>query len=234
MAISYHYDAVGDFDRNQEVIKVAVREDAGWKISTLAGSAPGGYGSELAFDPSGRMHVAFNQRVSTGACYSGPIFHAVEREGEFEIVRVDAHEANRPSLAVDTKGIPHLAYIFEVGGGNREQRLGYATLLDGAWHIHDLGTAQSTFGRTTSIAIDQQGNPQIAHTHGGKLMLASINNGSWQTEKIWEWKSKSKQDMWYPEYCVYPSLVIDPGGNRLVCFQTSNSRNKDEIHLLRL
>lgn len=229
IAISYHYDAAGDYDLSKEIIKLGVWDGTEWHIKPLEKSAPGGYGSSVAFDSSGKIHLAFNRRTSTGAVDTGPSYYASETDGEFLLEQIDPHDTRRPSLTIDDNDRPHISYVFETD--NREERLAYATHVNGEWKITELGPADSyNFGGTTSIALNRQGNPLIAFNDRHLLKLATFSDNSWRTETIF--KPKEKYEWAREFYPVNPSLRIDKLGNILVCFTKNSILGNDEICLL--
>jgi hypothetical protein len=122
------------------------------------------------------------------------------------------------SLAIDSKGNPHIAYSLASGGGH-SSRLKYASKGDGTWTVETVDGLSNPHGGLyvhvgwfTSLALDAEDTPHVAYyDHSvidfsqsvGNLKYASKNSGTWTVETVDAAGDVGK----------YASLALDAKGN---------------------
>ena len=97
----------------------------------------------------------------------------------FDGIRVEdnAHNGQYISIAMDDSGLAHLAYLDSL-----QNNLKYAVGMDFDWTIVTLDN--STYaGYYTSIALDENDNPNISYYSGG-LSTARYNGTDWTMETV--------------------------------------------------
>ncbi len=113
------------------------------------------------------------------------------------------------SLVIDKSAIPHISYYDAVN-----DRIMYATLINGAWTKEKVADTAGTF--TTSLALDPAGNPAISYgnyihlveIHASEMMFAHRNKSGWIVEKV---KKPGDGDL-KSNVGHFSSLVIDSAG----------------------
>lgn len=146
-------------------LKYAYHDEAGWHIETLDTSkyCSGPYYFSLALDASGHPHIAYvfydYQAIPSYsslkyAYYDGVSWHfeTVEKDDERSEVYI-------PSIALDTKGFPHILYYHDY----RDQRvLKYASYDKEGWHIQTVDREERNYHKV-SLALDSRSLPHIAY-----------------------------------------------------------------------
>jgi hypothetical protein len=86
------------------------------------------------------------------------------------------------SLAVDSKGTPHIAYTtaFISNDSSASGGLQYAVLIGKNWTTNTVDPN----GSDPSLALDSQDQPHIAYDGAGGLKYASLNADSWSMQTI--------------------------------------------------
>lgn len=105
-------------------------------------------------------------------------------------VAADARVSALPSLALDTLGNPHVAYV-EFDQLSEQTYLAYATKSGGSWTVETVGSGPISQGYIyyVSIAVDAQGRVHIAYPDGDglleRLWLATrTSSGAWLTSTV--------------------------------------------------
>lgn len=119
----------------------------------------------------GRVTVLF---LALWAGFLSPEPSAADAAWTFKTESVDA-SAKFSSLAVDSQGNVHLAYVIE----GDHVKYAFRDATTGKWWNTDLD-GQASF---TSLALDSQGNPHICYTQR-TLRYAHWNGRIWQKEEI--------------------------------------------------
>src|SRR5208337_3465392 len=116
-----------------------------FKVDTSGLTGDTGYGSSLAIDAAGHSHIAY-----TNGKYFASLMYATDAGGSWTATTVDnGGGATRatgydPSLALDSRGEPHIAYYSGSG-----QNLRYASLTGTGWtlstieHLNNIGMQPS-------------------------------------------------------------------------------------------
>lgn len=118
------------------------------------------------------------------------------------------------SLAVDSHGVPHVAYADKTNG-----TLVYAYSLGGTWHATDVDLSIPFF---ITLVMDQSDRPQILYqatdyTNHCPLRFASFDGANWQIETL-DTPSSFSLGCWR----FFPSLDIDSTDRPNVCFMKYN------------
>ena len=104
----------------------------------------------------------------------------------------------------DTNGYPWIRYS-TVGDGNGSLKLAYWN--GSAWEIQTIDSV-SGFNLTTSLALDEQGNPHISYQKGG-LRYAAWTGSNWQIQVV------DNQGI----VGAYNSLALDRAGRAHISYQ---------------
>jgi hypothetical protein len=141
-----------------------------------AGSDAGA--NDIAFDASGRLHMVFNDRGEKNLKYS-----VRDTNGKWSIPQTidNGYEAGGyPSLALDSKGNPAVAY-FDGNGGN----LKFAKMVGGAWQVETVDSAGSV-GLYPSLVMSRNDGAMIGYYQRtkGDLRLATQQAGGWAISTI--------------------------------------------------
>lgn len=121
------------------------------------------------------------------------------------------------SLALDSKGLPHLSYVTIF-----KWQLRYS-YFDGKNWIHtivdspDKNPAGDQRGMGNSLALDAEGNPMIAYYDIGSLKFARLRNGRWNIETLERFPTYGGMAGWKS---YRSSLSLDHEGNPHVVFIT--------------
>ena len=146
--------------------------------ANLKPAAPIAGANDIAWDAAGRLHVIWNDRDERNLKYA-----VRGTNGKWNFVQtVDpGFEAGGfPSLAVDTNGVPSVAY-FDGDAGD----LKYAKLVGGAWKVEKVDTAGSV-GLYPSLALASDNTAMIGYYKrtGGDLKLAVQRGGGWKISTV--------------------------------------------------
>ncbi len=95
-----------------------------------------------------------------------------------ETVDNGSPEVGNRSIALDSKGHPHISYVKDLGGG----MLCYAHWTGSSW---DTQTVESPAFGYPSIALDSSGHPHISYLHGEfNLRYAHWTGSSWDIQTV--------------------------------------------------
>jgi hypothetical protein len=153
--ISYHTDL-------PDSLRYAEKSGDSWTLESIA---PGGKPSSLRLDSAGRPRIAFNGPPGSSARY------AFKDDGRWIVETIDAQglvRGRRPyvCLALDTAGVPHVAYVAYQNGG-----LKYATRSnDGSWAIEVIDVGANV-GDYCSMQIDRDNVAHISYLDLGRGVL---------------------------------------------------------------
>ena len=178
-------------------IMFAGKNGSGWERTVVSRGTMGDAGqfSSLAFDRDGVPHIAYNDGQILASLYyatRNPAngiweFSLIDDDGQFT-----GDAGYSPSLAIDAKNHPHVAYISDDPWGLR-----YATTSDGMnWTVTKLDELdlKDYFQRTTtgvSLALDSKGYPHISYYNQttrnnvpAQLLYLSWNGTGWERETV--------------------------------------------------
>lgn len=182
------------YDRPQDAIKYAHRDEAGWHVETIATDvrADPPYIS-LAVDSQGEVHLAFDGT----AWIDGYGLHYARRgpaDWTIEYVGNPGLELRGLSLALDGNDVPQIAFIVEEGS-----KLWHAWREDDGW---DYYAADTGLGRpyAVSLALDSQGQAKVALDGGTALWYG------WRLGAVWLFETA------VPTGADSVSLALDDNG----------------------
>jgi plastocyanin len=195
-------------------VKVASRASGSWSSEDAAALVgvprPPARTTDIALASDGTPVVAYGDEGST--------FVATRSGGAWSSQQIPGDGGYAVSLAVDSKGATHVAYVDSAGGVHEAHGSG-----GGQWEVSDLGTAgQPPSGGSanpywgTSVAVDDQGVHEVAwaDVDANDIKLASDAGGQFEA-----------QDVQGSTGGATPSLAVSPDGksSALAWFGTFNA-----------
>jgi hypothetical protein len=175
-----------------------------WSTDTIFTAFPdAGYRSSLVLDASGNPHISFT--VVDFGTFEKTLYYATRSGGVWSNQVVDGSlDADRwNSLALDSAGNPHIAYVDGSTGS-----LQYASLSGGMWSYEtaDAGPGVEAF---TSLVIDASDIPHISYSAGGGLKYAIKVVGIWAQQVVDDTTSAE-----------FPSLAVDASGTAHIAYNS--------------
>jgi hypothetical protein len=210
-----------------------VHAQPAWSVQTVDATAVR-YGLSLALDPGGNPHLvyvdALNGRVGSDydelipnpeylmyASWNGSGWNLQTVYGNPNLIWHGGVSYN--ALAIDSKGIPHIAYTGEVQPGS----LNYATWTGNNWSIQTVDNGSGD----GSIALDSAGNPHISYVGpNGTLKYASWNGLNWTIQTV---DPSANLDSSFTLQSLAldssgsPNIIYSPGDGSLVKWAAWNS-----------
>ncbi|RME36408.1 MAG: hypothetical protein D6794_08535 [Deltaproteobacteria bacterium] len=167
-----------------------------------------GYGSyvadtdiSMALDPEDHPHFSYLDGYSYTVMYAT---YTPQKGWEFQTVDNGNAGCRAFPIAVDSGGIPHLAYQSEKGG------LRYATLQEGVWQRVDVDPAAGA-GVYSDLTIAPDGSVHIAYYNAneGSLQYAyQGEDGAWQIETVDSGGDAGQ----------FPSIKVDANGEVYIAY----------------
>jgi hypothetical protein len=145
--------------------------------ASLRPAAPVAGANDVAYDASGRLHVVWNDREEKNLKYA-----VRNANGKWSMVQTidPAFEAGGyPSLAIDSRGVPAVAY-FDGDGGD----LKFAKLIGGAWLTEKVDTAGSVGLYPSLVYNSDVATIAYYKRTTGDLKLAVQKRGGWQLSNV--------------------------------------------------
>jgi hypothetical protein len=195
-------------------LKYAHWDGAAWKIQTIG---VGGDYSSIVVDSKDNPHIAYYGQMSLRyASWNGErwVIQTVESGGAQAVDGSYNSTGWWVSLKLDANDNPHMSYYrytnFESNG-----EIKYASWNGVNWNIEHVSTIVASDQYTyTSLALDSNGNPQIAYRGDTGLMYAVSDGSNWSTQTI-DYSFK-------PAYNIgAESLVLDPNDNPYISYVDS-------------
>ena len=152
-------------------------------------------------------------RRMIASCVALALASAVPALAVTPFVNETAHNPPNPiaqttSLALDSRGNPHISYQEGGAAGN----LLYARKVAGTWIFETADGAANAVGANSSIALDAQGNPHVSYRDATATDLKYANRigGVWTVEFV-EISASNLGD--------YISLALDSQGNPHIAYR---------------
>jgi hypothetical protein len=141
-------------------------------------NSKGGSANDVAWDSQGRLHMAYFDRTARNLKYT-----VRDTAGKWSIVQtIDAglDAGVYISLALDSKGVPAIAYSDGLNGD-----LKYARLRNGAWTTETVDSLGSV-GLYPSLVFSRTDGPMISYFHKtkGDLRWAVSSGGGWSITTV--------------------------------------------------
>jgi len=191
-------------------LKYALYNGKDWEISNVdTGGLTGdtGYSPSLVIDTTGHSHVAY-----TNGNFYADLMYATDKSGNWTIGRVDEGGGRMtstgfdPSLALDSKDIPHVSY-YDASGHD----LRYASWNGTLWNLETVDNAGDV-GRNPSLAIDSKDIPHISYydASNGELRYATYD----ATFGHWVIRTVDNEG----NVGDYSSLALNPAGYPCIAY----------------
>jgi len=149
-----------------------------WRIYMIDSEGDVGlYGTSIAIDPGGAVHISYRDRINDDLKY------ATDSSGSWETCTIDSegYVGGYSSIATDSDGAVHISYDDEANDD-----LKYATNSSGSWMIYTIDS-EGDVGEYSSIAIDSDGAMHISYFNrepNYDLKYATNKSGNWQVYTI--------------------------------------------------
>lgn len=197
------------------------RVDGQWTIVEI-GSGPTEYefGTDIALDSQGRPHVVYHSGTAnlnaSGA--DSDLMYAVLGDAGWEIETVvsSGDVGKFASLALDSQDRPHISYFD--WQTRTSGRVMYAHFENGGFTLERVGGVDdmdiSFLGarKTTSLALDAEGQPRVAFSDRSGLFYATRKGSEWVTETV----ARPTQDGM--ALGQFTSLSLAPSGQPHIAF----------------
>ena len=206
------------------------RVDGKWTIGQI-GSGPIEYefGTDIVLDSNGRPHVVYHSgkaNLNTSGADSDLMYAVLGDDGWVIVTVASSGDVGKfASLALDAQDRPHISYFewqtstsgnvmyahFEAGGFTVERVGGVADM-----QISFLGAR-----KTTSLALDREGQPRVAFSDRSGLHYATRNESEWLIQTV---TGPRQEEMALGQFA---SLALAPSGQPHIAFYElpSNPRN---------
>lgn len=183
-----------------------------WAFSLIdddgAYTGDAGYSSSLKIDAADRPHVAYISEDPWGLRY------ATSQDGtNWTVTKLDelgysnyfSRTYTGISLALDSRGYPHISYYNQTASDNAPVQIRYLSWNGTGWNRETVAMP-ATRDFTTSLAIDSRDIPHIAYCDVANeaLMYATRSpSGIWSTQTVVQG----------PDLLRMPFLALSPAGN---------------------
>lgn len=159
--------------------------DEGFTVEAI-GSGPIAYEFNVAIDVDAQGRPALTYHDTD----AGSLQFARRGDAGWDIATVDEGDAGKySSLAVDSDGLAHIAYLRQTGSSTGCVRYA-AEGEDGTWTVEDIaGLSEVRTGftgarRITSIAVSPDGSPLVVFSDEGGIYSATRETQGWQVTQI--------------------------------------------------
>jgi hypothetical protein len=167
-----------------------------------------GFSSSLAAGPSGTLHVAYTDRK-----YYGNLMYAEWNGSAWTPARIDNGGSDTgstgydPSLALDSRGYPHISYYDRSAGG----ALRYASWNGTAWTIEAVD-AITDVGSYSSLAIDRFDRPHISYYDN---LYGELRYATWDPHSS-QWLIRTVDNE--GNVGSHTSIALDPSGHPSIAY----------------
>jgi hypothetical protein len=162
-----------------------------WQIQAVDVRGNRGFGTSLALDTQGRPHLSYRS-LRAPEVTNPERLHYAHWDGVrwiLELVDIaDMIGRDSPafetdgdtSLALDSSGRPHVAYVARVDG---DRELRHAVREAEGWRVERISAAASPAGRV-SLALDADDHLHLAYFDGNEVAYAHFDGSSWVVEVV--------------------------------------------------
>jgi hypothetical protein len=191
--ISYYREHYSD-RQSAKSLKYAYFDGKSWYLQTVDHRNGTGNWNSLALDRQGQLNISYS--ISTGFLGFAYLDHSAWEHG---LVDMQDPKAKKPidrhvegenqhmdgdnSLAIDSKGQPHVAYI-----NLTTKTITYAWREGTTWTEENIDSVVATGGESDrlSLKLDRNGNPHVVYYDSGlgTLKYATRIKNEWHTEVI--------------------------------------------------
>lgn len=176
-----------------------------WFPITLATSAQAGYGSSIRLDADGRPHISYVNTEEelkyahwTGSAWESQVVGSVD----FTLPIDMYYGRKRTSLALDSLGQPHIAYV--------DHGLKYTHWNGTAWQLETVEAFEEDDDHLGAwLALDAGDRPRISYCWSG-LKYAAWDGSQWKLTKF------------EGDNCKITALALDAGGKAHISHVTNN------------
>jgi hypothetical protein len=183
-----------------------------WEFSLIDDDTPytgdAGYSPSLKIDAAGNPHVAYISDDPWGLRYATSqdgVNWTVTKLDELDRMNFFSRTYTGVSLALDSRGYPHISYYNQTTSDDAPVELRYLSWNGTAWN-RETAAVISRRDFTTSLAIDAQDVPHIAYCDVADRSLkyaSRSNSGAWSSQTVARGKNILRM----------PSLALDPAGS---------------------
>ena len=186
-----------DNDGNDDEVYYATYVGGNWDIDTVTNNSSSSKVASIALAPDSIPHVVYYD--FTGGL---KIWHAVKNLGTWTTEFIPGSNIGTySSIAVDSSGKVHVAFVAGTYGGNRE--IIYANDTSGSW-VTDSVTIDALDDDFPSIAVDMNRNVHIVFSKDDgsdwELWYATNESGSFVATQLTD--NVGIQDLGYPSIAV--------------------------------
>ncbi|MCH8340431.1 MAG: hypothetical protein IIA51_02615 [Chloroflexi bacterium] len=178
---------------------------------------------DLALNPSGEPLIAYHdhQGLQFDPALGDEVIAQLTESGwELTTVADDGHDGWDNSIVVDEAGVWHTAAIdpSQFGSGSGVE---YATLVDGAVVVVEVGSGPIKYEFATSIQLDPSGSPAVVYYNDRdqQLEFASLGADGWSVEVV-----DNQGDVGR-----YASLIFDTDGTPHIAYYVAESRESGTV-----
>nr|WP_320161092.1 hypothetical protein [uncultured Methanoregula sp.] len=180
-----------------------------------------GYSSSLKIDASGHPHVAYISDEPWGLRYATSqdgVNWTITKLDELDRMNFFSRTYTGLSLALDSRGYPHISYYNQTTTDSTPSLLQYQSWNGAAWNRETV-TILSKRDFTTSLAIDAQDVPHIAYCDVAAKSLnyaTRSSSGTWDSQNVVQGTHLLRMPSLAPDVAGSPGIVYyDPTGHSL-------------------
>ena len=203
-------------NHDEEDAAYAILTDGTWDRQRIVNPGHDGWDVSLAFDPSGRPHIASIDPAQFGSRSTG-VEYASLTDGSWTVEVVGSGPVPYEfgtTIVIDSQGRPHVAW-FDEGA----QDLMYAVKDGDSWIITTVDEAGDV-GRFASLALNSQDLPSISYYEStsdsqGNIKLARWDGSVWDVEQV---DSLDNVFLGFFGARKITSLIFDPDDNPILAY----------------